>query len=145
MAGDMNHWSGVGRLTKDPDLRSTQTGSSVANFSIAVNYIYSASGEKKETTSFFNCVAWGKPGEAIAQYCKKGHRIGIEGRLQQRTWDDPNGNKRSTVEVVVEKFQFLQAKQGGASDTPPEQSPGTGPDTGESYVENPFSDEEIQF
>jgi single-strand DNA-binding protein len=107
---DINVVTLVGRLTKDAELRSTQGGTSVANFSIASGYTYISGGEKKELTSFFNCIAWGKTGEAISQYCKKGHRIGIVGRLQQRTWKDNNGNSRSTVEVVVQEFQFLQSR-----------------------------------
>ncbi len=145
MASDINRVILIGRIVKDPDLRSTQTGSSVANFSIANNRIYTVSGERKEYTSFFNCIAWGKLGEAIAQYCKKGHRIGIEGRLQQRTWDDPSGNKRSTVEVVVENFQFLTPRQGSDLSPVGIQEPSSGPDDMSYSGDNPFSDEEIPF
>jgi single-strand DNA-binding protein len=138
MAGDLNRVVLIGRITKDPDLRSTQTGSSVANFSIANNRIFVTGGEKKEQTSFFNCIAWGKVGEAIAQYCKKGHRIGIEGHLQQRSWDDQSGNKRTSVEIVVDGFQFLQPKTDGADQPAPAPAQ-------ESTGDNPFSDEEIPF
>ncbi len=112
MASDINKVILIGRFVKDPELKYTQGGSSVTNFSIANNRSYSQGGEKKEIVSYFNCVAWGKPGELIAQYCKKGQRIAVEGRLQQRSWDDKEGNKRSTVEVVVENFQFLTSKPG---------------------------------
>ena len=80
---DLNRWYGIGRLTADPALTYTQGGASVAKFSIASSYTYAKDGAKKETTSFFNCVAWEKTGEIIAQYVKKGQRIAIEGRLQQ--------------------------------------------------------------
>lgn len=110
MANDINRVFMIGRLTADPSLRYTQGGTSVASFSIANNRSYTAQNEKKDQTSFFNCVAWGKTGEVIAQHCKKGHRIGIEGRLQQRSWQDQSGQKRSTVEIVVENFQFLEGK-----------------------------------
>jgi len=114
MANDINRVFMIGRLTKDPDLRYTQGGTSVASFSIANNRSYTAQNERKEAVSYFNCIAWGKSGEVIAQHCKKGQRIGIEGRLQQRSWQDQGGQKRNTVEVVVENFQFLDAKgQGG--------------------------------
>ncbi|HEY1406734.1 MAG TPA: single-stranded DNA-binding protein [Spirochaetota bacterium] len=114
MANDINRVFMIGRLTKDPDLRYTQGGTSVASFSIANNRSYTAQNERKEAVSYFNCIAWGKSGEVIAQHCKKGQRIGIEGRLQQRSWQDQSGQKRNTVEVVVENFQFLDAKgQGG--------------------------------
>ena len=105
---DINRWYGIGRLTRDPELKYTQGGASVASFSIASSYTYTKDGAKKETTSFFNCVAWAKTGEIIAQYCKKGHRIAIEGRLQQRSWDDQSGNKRTAAEIVVENFNFIE-------------------------------------
>ena len=110
MANDINRIFMIGRLTKDPDLRYTQGGTSVASFSIANNRSYTAQNEKKEQVSYFNCVAWGKTGEVIAQYGKKGNRIGIEGRLQQRSWQDQSGQKRNTTEIVVENFQFLESK-----------------------------------
>lgn len=107
MANDINRIFLIGRLTKDPELRYTQGGTSIASFSLANNRTYMAQNERKEMVSFFNCIVWGKPGEVIAQHCKKGQRIGIEGRLQQRSWTDQNGKKHSTVEIVVENFQFL--------------------------------------
>ena len=113
MANDINRVFLIGRLTRDPELKTTQGGTSVASFSLANNYSYGKAEARQEKVNFFNCIAWGKPGEIIAQHCKKGQRMGIEGRLQQRSWDDNNGNKRSTVEVVVENFQFLSAKQEG--------------------------------
>ena len=145
MASDLNRAILIGRFVKDPELRYTQSGSSVANFSIANNRSYTVSGEKKEFTSFFNCIAWGKLGELIVQYCKKGQRIAVEGRLQQRSWDDQNGNKRYTVEVVVENFQFLTPK-GGVDETTVEDS-GMSSDIAEppSIDDNPFSDDDIPF
>jgi single-strand DNA-binding protein len=110
MANDINRVYLIGRLTKDPDLRYTQGGTSIASFTVANNRTYTAQNERKEQVSFFNCIAWGKPGEVIAQYVKKGQRIALEGRLQQRSWQDQSGQKRSTVEVVVENFQFIDAK-----------------------------------
>ena len=105
---DLNRWYGIGRLTADPQLTYTQGGASVTKFSIASSYTYTKDGAKKETTSFFNCVAWAKTGEIIAQYFKKGQRIAIEGRLQQRSWDDQSGNKRTAVDIVVENFNFIE-------------------------------------
>ena len=63
--------------------------------------------------SYFDCIAWSKLGEIITEYCKKGHRIAVEGRLQQSRWDDQDGKKRSKVEVVIENFQFLTGKGQG--------------------------------
>lgn len=107
---DLNRVIIVGRLTKDSELRHTQAGMSVASFTIANNRTHVAGGEKKEQVSFFNCVAWGKLGETISQYCKKGQRIGIDGRIQQRSWEGQDGAKRITVEIVVENVQFLSPK-----------------------------------
>lgn len=140
MASDINRVILIGRLVKDPELRYTQGGTSVASFSVANNRTYVASGEKKEFVSYFNCVAWGKMGEIIVQYSKKGHRIGIEGRLQQRSWEDQNGNKRSTVEVIVENFQFLTPK----GTAPAEESIDV-PSTSSEPDGNPFSDDDIPF
>jgi single-strand DNA-binding protein len=144
MASDLNKAIIIGRLTRDPELRYTQSGTSVCSFSIANNRTYVAGGEKKETVSYFNCVAWAKTGEVIAEYCKKGQRIGIEGRLQQRSWDDQEGKKRQTVEIVVDNFQFLSAPSEGGSkpspDLPPAPSSDQTPNT-----DNPFSDEDIPF
>lgn len=143
MASDINKVILIGRMVKDPELRYTQNGAAVTNFTIANTRLYTVSGEKKEYTSFFNCIAWGKLGETIAKFCKKGHRIGIEGRLQQRSWDDQSGQKRSTVAVVIENFQFLSPKQDqeitDAVDIPPQTSE-TNYDS-----DNPFSDEDIPF
>lgn len=144
MAGDLNRVVLIGRLVKDPELRHTQNGQSIANFSIANNRSYSVSGERREFTSFFNCIAWGKLGEIIVQFCKKGKQIAVDGRLQQRSWEDQNGNKRSTVEIVVENFQFLSPRQEGEypdiSHSGPADTGGMGP-----IEDNPFSDEEIPF
>lgn len=130
MASDINKVILIGRLTRDPELKHTQGGTSVCSFSIANNRSYTTNGEKKEQVSFFNCVAWGKPGEIIAEYMRKGQQIGIDGRLQQRSYDDKDGNKRSVVEIVVDNFQFLSRASGGTS---------------EQGQDNPFSGDEIPF
>jgi single-strand DNA-binding protein len=144
MASDLNKAILIGRLTRDPELRYTQGGTSVCSFSIANNRTYVSAGEKKEQVSYFNCVAWAKTGEVIAEYCKKGQRIGIEGRLQQRSYDDQEGKKRNIVEIVVDNFQFLSAprESGGEAvvETPSSSAPEHSPNT-----ENPFSDEDIPF
>ena len=104
----------TGNLTRDPELRSTTSGSSVCSFSVAVNRVYrGADGENKEEVSFIDCLAWGKLGEMIAQYAKKGSGVLVSGRLNQRSWEDKNGNKRSSVEIVVEDFNFVGGKDGG--------------------------------
>ena len=146
MSSDLNKVILIGRLTKDPELRHTPNGSAVASFSVANNRTYVSAGEKKEMVSFFNCVAWTKLAELVSQYCKKGHRVGIEGRLQQRSWDDQDGNKRSTVEIVVDNVQFLTPRdsQGDRpadiSSSQEKYSPSE-PDAGP----HPLSDEDIPF
>jgi single-strand DNA-binding protein len=145
MASDLNKFILIGRLVRDPELRYTQGGTPVANFSIASNRSYTVNSEKKEIVSFFNCIAWNKLGEIIVQYCKKGNRIGIEGRLQQRSWEDQAGNKRSTVEVVTENFQFLTPRESTGGDVnveaPPQDFNGSIPE----MDSNPFSDDDIPF
>lgn len=116
MASDINRVVLIGRLTSDPELKTTNGGTSWTSFSLAVNRSQKDGSGYKDVVSFFPCVAWGKyPGETIANHCKKGQRIGIEGRLQQRSWEDKNGGKRSIVEVVIDGFEFLDAKKDGQS------------------------------
>ena len=102
----------TGNVVRDPELRATSGGTQVCSFSVAVNYNYVQNGEKKEQVSYINCSAWGKAGEIIAQYAKKGTGILVSGRLSQRAFEDKTGAKRSATEVVVEDFNFL----GGASE-----------------------------
>ena len=98
----------TGNLTRDPELRATSGGSSVCSISVAVNRVYrDASGEQKEEVSFIDCSAWGKLAEMISQYAKKGSGVLVSGRLHQRSWEDKDGNKRSSVEIVVEDFNFV--------------------------------------
>ena len=87
----------TGNLTRDPELRSTPSGNSVCSFSVAVNRVYKdTNGEQKEDVSFIDCSAWGRLGEMIAQYAKKGTGVLVSGRLSQRSWEDKNGGgKRS--------------------------------------------------
>ena len=103
----------MGNLTRDPETRTTPSGQTVTNFSLAVNRTWKGSdGQQQEAVSFINCVAWGKAGEIIAQYMSKGRALLVSGRLDQRSWDDKeSGQKRSTVEVVVEDFNFVDGGQ----------------------------------
>ena len=103
----------TGNLTRDPELRSTPGGSSVCSIAVAVNRTYrGADGENKEEVSYIDCTAWGKLGEMIAQYAKKGSGVLISGRLSQRSYEDKNGIKRSRTEIVVEDFNFIGAPNG---------------------------------
>jgi len=98
----------IGNLTRDPELRSTPSGATVANFGIAVNRRWTnKQGERVENVDFFNVVCWGKLAELVSQNITKGTPVAIDGRLQYRAWETSEGQKRSTVEVVAENVQFL--------------------------------------
>lgn len=142
MASDINNVTLIGRLTRDPELSVLKQGTSIAKFSLANNRSFSTGGEKKDQTSFFNCVAWGKLGELITEYCHKGQQIAIEGRLQQRSWEDTTGAKRSTVEIVVENCQFLGSKK---SDDGVTRGPGVPDDVPKFDDLTPFIDDELPF
>ena len=107
----------TGNLTRDPELRSTPNGASVCSFSVAVNRVYKDSnGEQREDVSYIDCSAWGRLGEMISQYAKKGSGVLVSGRLDQRSWEDKNGGgKRSRVEIVAEDFNFLGGPRDGGS------------------------------
>ncbi len=108
MSWDINHVVVVGRLTRDPELKYTQSGAAVARFSIAVNRSSGARGDdSEESTSFFNIVAWNKTAEICKEYLTKGKQVGIDGRLQQRRWSGNDGARRSSVEIVANNVQFF--------------------------------------
>ncbi len=102
----------TGRLTADPELKTTQNGTPVTTFSIAVNRNYRA-GEEQQT-DFINIVAWRQRAEFITKYFKKGNLIGIEGSIQTRRYQDKNGNNRTAFEVIVNNAQFVESKRDGA-------------------------------
>ena len=100
----------MGRLTKDPEVRYTQTNNTlVASFSLAVNRRFVRQGEERQA-DFFNIVAWSKLGEFCSKYFKKGQQVGIIGRLQNRTWDDDQGVKHYITEVIAEEAYFADRK-----------------------------------
>ena len=103
----MNKVQLIGRLTKDPELRYTKNNIAVANYSIAVNDGY---GEKQQT-QFINISTWGKSGEFVSKYFKKGQSIGIVGRLNSNNYEDKNGNKRYSLEVITEDIEFIGDKK----------------------------------
>ena len=105
----------IGRLGKDPDVRYTPSGDAVANFSIATSEEWKDkdTGEKKERTEWHRIVAWRRLGEICGQYLKKGRECYIEGRLQTRSWEDKDGNKRYTTEIVANDVQFLGGRDDG--------------------------------
>ena len=112
----MNNVSMVGRLTREPELRQTQnTGTSVVNFTVAIDR--PVKGQDK-TADFIPVVAWEKTAERVAQHVRKGHRVGVTGRLQTRTYETPDGQKRSVMEVVAQRVDFLEPKHDTNGSTP---------------------------
>ena len=110
MAKGFNKVILMGNLTRDVEVRTTASGQSVANFSLAISRSWRGQdGQQQDQTSFINCVAWGKVGDIIAQYVHKGSPLLVSGRLDQRSYQDKDGNKRSAVEVVVVAFYFVSS------------------------------------
>jgi single-strand DNA-binding protein len=98
----------IGNLTRDPELRYIPSGTAVSTFTVASNRVYTSSaGEKKEEACFVRVVAWARQAELCGEYLSKGSPVFVEGRLQSRSWETADGQKRSTLEVVAQNIQFL--------------------------------------
>ncbi len=116
----------VGNLGRDPELRYTQSGQPVANFTLATNERWTGrDGQSQERTEWHRIVVWGKQAENAAHYLSKGRPVYIEGRIQTREWEDKEGQKRQTTEIVAQTVQFLGGRGGG-----PDAGPGPGGDSG---------------
>lgn len=108
MASSLNRVTLIGNLTRDPELRKTTGGQSVASFTIATNRAYTATdGTKKEQADYHSLVAWGRLGEVCAQYLTKGKKVYVDGRLQTREWTGQDNQKRYRTEVVIENMIML--------------------------------------
>lgn len=105
----------IGNLGRDPELRYTQGGQAVANFTLATTERFSGrdGGERQERTEWHRITAWGRTAELCAQYLSKGRSVYVEGRLQTREWEDKEGQKRRTTEIVALSVQFLGGREGG--------------------------------
>lgn len=104
----VNHVHLIGNLGGDPELRHTQSGQAVGNFSVATSERWTTGdGERHEETSWHRIVVWGKTAEQCAQYLSKGREIYLEGRIGYRDWEDKDGNKRTTTEITARNVQFL--------------------------------------
>ena len=113
----MNRVELIGRLTKDPEERYTQTTNTmVANFTLAVNRRYKKEGEPD--ADFINCVAWKKTAEFVVKHFKKGNQIGLAGRIQTRSYEDQNGNKRFITEIIAEEIYFADGKKNEEPEEP---------------------------
>ena len=137
----------TGNLTRDPELRNTPSGSSVCGFTVAVNRVFKdANGEQREDVSFIDCSAWGKLGEMISQYAKKGSGVLVSGRLDQRSWEDKNGGgKRSRVEIVVEDFNFIGSANRDGSSSSYSSNSGNAQATPDSAMPDDIPEEEIDL
>jgi single-strand DNA-binding protein len=108
MAASLNKVFIMGNLTRDPELRYVPSGTAVANFTVAVNRVYKdKTGAKKEEVSFIRVVVWGKMAEVCGEYLTKGRPVLVEGRLQSRSWEAQDGQKRSALDVIADSVQFI--------------------------------------
>ena len=107
----LNHVTIMGRLTRDPELRRTGSGVAVASFTVAVDRDFGGRDGGEKETDFIDCVAWRQTGEFVSKYFTKGRMIVVSGRLQIRSWNDKDGNKRRTAEVVADNCYFGDSKR----------------------------------
>jgi single-strand DNA-binding protein len=116
MAGvNINRIVLTGNLTRDPELRSTNNGTSVCGLRVAVNTRRKdpSTGEWTDKPNFFDVTVWGAQGENCAQYLQKGRPVAVDGRLEWREWQDKEGNKRQSVDIIADSVQFLGSRDGG--------------------------------
>lgn len=111
----LNRAQVIGNLTRDPEVRTTPSGQNVASFSVATNRRWTTqSGETQDATEFHEVVAWGKLAEVAQQILQKGKKVYVEGRLQTRQWDAPDGAKRQRTEIIAENLIALSPREGGS-------------------------------
>lgn len=120
MAKDFNQAIVMGNLTRDPEMRTTPSGQNVTSFSIATNRSWQdQSGERKDAVEYHNIVAWGKLGELVNEYLKKGRKALIVGRLQTRSWEAEDGSKRQRTEIVANDINFVGGQSEGGDYSAP--------------------------
>lgn len=145
----LNHIVIMGRLTRDPELRRTQSGVAVASFTLAVDRDFSGKDGGEKETDFIDCVAWRGTGEFVSKYFTKGRMACVSGRLQLRDWTDKDGNKRRTAEVVADNVYFADSKNAAdngsspAASTPTFAAPATAP--AGSFTQIDEDDEQLPF
>lgn len=118
----LNHITIMGRLTRDPELRRTGSGTAVTSFTVAVDRDFSGQDGEKEA-DFIDCVAWRSTAEFVSKYFAKGRMAVVSGRLQIRSWNDKDGNKRKTAEVVADNVYFGDSKSDGDNNRTPTYAP----------------------
>jgi single-strand DNA-binding protein len=107
----------VGRLGRDPEMRKVDSGTSVVNFSVATDESWSdKNGERQKRTEWHKVIAWSKLAETCGRYLRKGQLVYIEGKIQTQEWDDRDGNKRKTTEIVASNMQMLTPRGGGSDE-----------------------------
>lgn len=117
----MNKFFAIGNLTRDPELSETNSGTAVCRFSMAVNR-RRANGEEPQT-DFFNVTAWRGLAESVARYCKKGNKVAVIGAIQIRQYEDRDGQKRTSVDVIADEVEFLTPKSGDGENRAPVPAP----------------------
>lgn len=141
----------IGTLGRDPDVKSFQSGNSIATFSVAVNESWKdkKTGQQQERTEWANVVAHGKLGEICAQYLKKGSKVYVEGKLTTRKWQDKDGTDRYTTEIVANEMQMLDGKQDngapGGYQAPQSQQPSPAAPQRQAAPQIPDFDDDIPF
>ena len=109
----------MGNLTKDPKNSSIMSGSAVCEFSIAINRKYTVNGQEKEEVCFVDIVVWGRQADSCGKYLHKGSTVFVEGRLKTDSWEDKEGNKRYTTEIIASNMRMLESKGTGKADEAP--------------------------
>jgi len=122
MSASVNKVILVGHLGADPEIKYTPSGLAVANFRVATNERSGQGDQRKDTVEWHRVVVWDKLAERCNQYLKKGRQVYVEGRLRTRSWDDKDGNKRFSTEIVAHTVQFLGSGAGAPADFPPEET-----------------------
>ena len=136
----------MGRLTRDPELRRTGSGTAVASFTLAVDRDFGKNESGEKETDFIDCVAWRQTGEFVSKYFTKGRMAVVEGRLQIRSWTDKDGNKRRTAEIVADNVYFGDSKsdnQPGITTTPAFATPSVTPPSDFAMLED--ADAQLPF
>jgi len=144
MSMSLNRAQIIGNLTRDPELRNTTNGQSVTNFSVATSSQWTdTSGQKQERTEYHSIVAWGKLAEICSQYLGKGRKVFVEGRLQTRDWETPDGQKRQRTEIIADNMIMLdKAPAGGIAPAPVQPTASSAPEAG--AVDQGVGDQEIR-
>ena len=140
---DLNRASILGRLTRDPEVRTTPNGKNVTSMGVATGRVWTdQSGEKQEKTEFHNCVLWGKIGEIAGQYLSKGRRVYLEGRLETRNWTGDDGVKKYRTEIIVDNLIMLDGPRGDSKQASAGESV---PPPADAVVEEEIKVEDIPF